>query len=277
MAHAFDKEILNVERNDEGKLSFKLEKLATANNFDSSNSHEAIADVEVTMQIINLLKDKNYEFFKIFSENSTAKKVEETIKQNDIFTLHNYLFNNHRIYLVKKLIKHPSYKNQMIGFDLKYDVDNIVNMSEQEISIDYKKKSFFRKIKLNKQPNILDKSYAMKFNPYSSLSDEEIKIKCGKLNSQSFLEKLRNILYKESIDFLDNQSQEPSFEEDTIYSQNLNYEDSLIMQNFHLEAWEKKWNYAERFKDQRLKFFAAKHLYRNHPETLPKKIFLHFH
>ena len=79
----------------------------------------------------------------------------------------------------------------------------------------------------------------MKFNPYSSLSDEEIKIKCGKLNSQSFLEKLRNILYKESIDFLDNQSQEPSFEEDTIYSQNLNYEDSLIMQNFHLEAGKK--------------------------------------
>ena len=142
MAHAFDKEILNVERNDEGKLSFKLEKLATANNFDSSNSHEAIADVEVTMQIINLLKDKNYEFFKIFSENSTARKVEETINQNDIFTLHNYLFNNHRIYLVKKLIKHPSYKNQMIGFDLKYDVDNIVNMSEQEISIDYKKEFF---------------------------------------------------------------------------------------------------------------------------------------
>ena len=277
MAHAFDKEILNVERNNEGKLSFKLEKLATANKFDSSNSHEAIADVEVTMQIINLLKDKNYEFFKIFSENSTAKKVEETIKQNDIFTLHNYLFNNHRIYLVKKLIKHPSYKNQMIGFDLKYDVDNIVNMSEQELSIDYKKRSFFRKIKLNKQPNILDKSYAMKFNPYSILSDEEITTKCQKLNSQSFLEKLRNILYKESIDFLDNQSQEPSFEEDTIYSQNLNYEDSLIMQNFHLEAWEKKWNYAERFKDQRLKFFAAKHLYRNHPETLPKKIFLHFH
>ena len=49
------------------------------------------------------------------------------------------------------------------------------------------------------------------------------------------------------------------------------------MQNFHLESWEKKWNYAERFKDQRLKFFAAKHLYRNNPETLPKKIFLHFH
>ena len=277
MAHAFDKEILNVERNDEGKFSFKLEKLAAANNFDSSNSHEAIADVEVTMQIINLLKDKNYEFYKIFSENSVAKKVEEKIKKNDIFTLHNYVFSNHRIYLVKNLIQHPSYKNQIIGFDLKYDVENIINMSEPELANDYKKKSFFRKIRLNKQPNILDKSYAMKFNPYSSLTNEEIKTKCEQLNNQLFLEKLRNVLYKESIDFLDNQSQELSFEEDTIYSQNLNYNDSIIMKNFHFEPWENKWNYAERFKDQRLKFFAAKHLFRNHPESLPTKIFLHFH
>ena len=139
------------------------------------------------------------------------------------------------------------------------------------------KKRVFRKIRLNKQPNILDKSYAMKFNPYSSLTNEEIKTKCEQLNNQSFLEKLRNMLYKESIDFLDNQSQELSFEEDTIYSQNLNYNDSIIMKIFTLKPWENKWNYAERFKDQRLKFFAAKHLYRNHPESLPTKIFLHFH
>ena len=48
--------------------------------------------------------------------------------------------------LLKKLIKHPSYKNQMIGFDLKYDVDNIVNMSEQELSIDYKKGVFLERL-----------------------------------------------------------------------------------------------------------------------------------
>ena len=52
MVHAFDKDCVNVSRNEEGKLSFKLERLAKANNFDSSNSHEAIADVEVTMQLM---------------------------------------------------------------------------------------------------------------------------------------------------------------------------------------------------------------------------------
>ena len=31
------------------------------------------------------------------------------------------------------------------------------------------------------------------------------------------------------------------------------------------------------FRDQRLRFFAAKHIFRNNPGKLPKKVFLHFH
>ena len=49
------------------------------------------------------------------------------------------------------------------------------------------------------------------------------------------------------------------------------------MQNFHLEAWEKKWNYAERFKDQRLKFLQQSIYIEITQRQLPKKIFLHFH
>ena len=101
MAHAFDKDCLSVPRNEEGKLSFKLEKLAKANNFDSTNSHEAIADVEVTMQLMSLLKKKRSDLFRIFFNNSSSRNVEESINQNDLFTLHNYLFNNHKYILSK--------------------------------------------------------------------------------------------------------------------------------------------------------------------------------
>ena len=58
MVHAFYKENVNVEKSDDGKLTFKLEKLAEANSLDNSNAHEAIADVEVTMQLFELLKKK---------------------------------------------------------------------------------------------------------------------------------------------------------------------------------------------------------------------------
>ena len=42
------------------------------------------------------------------------------------------MFSSHRIYLVKNLIKHPVYNNQYIGFDLKYDVDGLIDLEERE-------------------------------------------------------------------------------------------------------------------------------------------------
>ena len=75
---------------------------------------------------------------------------------------------------------------------MKYDVDNLIKLSESELRDEYKKKSLFRKIKINKQPNILDKSYAMKIFPYSQFTKEELEIKCAMLEEEYFLNNLRN-------------------------------------------------------------------------------------
>ena len=85
MVHAFYKENVNVKKSDESKLTFKLEKkLAEANSFDNSNSHEAIADVEVTMQLFELLKKKT----KIYSQSLKITRFlemsEETLVKNKL-------------------------------------------------------------------------------------------------------------------------------------------------------------------------------------------------
>ena len=58
----------------------------------------------------------------------------------------------------------------------------------------------FRKIRLNKQPNILDKKYAMQIKPYSEFSEEEIEVKCQNLENDNFIKNLISILEKESMD-----------------------------------------------------------------------------
>ena len=68
------------------------------------------------------------------------------------------------------------YNNQYIGFDLKYDTDSLIDLDENELREIYKNKSFFRKIKLNKQPNILDSKYAMQIKPYSEFSKKKLKL-----------------------------------------------------------------------------------------------------
>ena len=277
LVHAFRENLIKVQKNNYGKITFKLESLARANSFASENAHEAIADVEATMTLLKLLKEKNLDLFKIFVGNSFPKNIEQKIISDDVFTLHNYMFNSHRIYLVKFLLKHPVYKNQLIGFDLKYDTYNLVDLEYNELKEVFKTKSYFRKIKLNKQPSILNKTFSRNLNPYCDFSEEEIKMKCDQLENEKFLENIKRILESESLEYTENQSQEVKFEEETIYSHKLNYKDSLIMNRFHEESWDKKWEFAENFHDNRLKFFAAKHIFRNFPEELPRKVFVFLH
>ncbi len=277
MIHAFRKKSINVKKNKKGRFTFKLESLAEANSFKNTNSHEAIADVEATMKLMNLLSSKNKDFFHFFIKNSDAQNVEKRITQNRLFTYHNYLFNTHRIYLVKFLIKHPVYKNQLIGFDIKYDCSEIINYNLNELKEIYKNKSFFRKIKINKQPTILEEIYGRKMEPYNSISEEEIELKLKQLQNPNFLNNLKTLLELDSIDRIDEGSQEQKFEEETIYSQKLNYKDSSLMKYFHNENWERKWAFAEKFTDNRLKYFAAKHIYRNFPSELPRKVFVYLH
>ncbi len=186
LIHAFRSNSLNVGKNDDGKINFKLESLAKANSFASTNAHDAIADVETTMKLLEKLLSNNQDLFQIFKENSIPQTLEKRITDENVFTLHNYMFNNHRIYMVKNLIKHPVYKNQLIGFDLKYNTSDIVNLDVNELREIFKTKSFFRKIKLNKQPSILNMSFARKKHPYSELSDDEVNEKCNDLENPEF-------------------------------------------------------------------------------------------
>jgi exonuclease I len=273
MVHAFRNNSINVNKNESGKINFKLENLAKSNNFNFQNAHEAIADVEVTMKLMKMLIDRNSDLFMNFTENSSTKKVEHRIISEKIFTLHNYLFNSHRVYLVKHLIKHPIYKSQLIGFDLKYDPAELIQYDHNSLYEVYKNKSFFRKIKINKQPTILDRKYASSMEPYLEFTEEEIELKNQQLDNKQFLENLEIVLKRESEEYAENKSQEIPYEEETIYSKNLNYKDSFIMKDFHNETWENKWQFAEKFSDPRLRFFAARHIYRNKPTELPVKIF----
>ena len=273
MSHAFRNNSLIVEKNENGKINFKLENLARANKFNFENDHEAIADVEVTMKLMKMLVHRNADLYKNFIENSYTKEVEKKIIKKKVFTYHNYLFNSHRIYLVKNLLKHPVYRTQMIGFDLKYDPNEIVDLDQSSLFDVYKNKSFFRKIKINKQPTILDENYAKKISPYSEIGREELDLKIRQLETKEFLQNLEIILIREAEEYVENKSQELPYEEETIYSKNLDFRDSNIMKNFHREEWGKKWEFAEKFLDQRLRFFAARHIFRIQPTELPKKNF----
>ena len=61
--HSLRPEILIFPENDNGKTSFKLDQLAPANGFAHENAHDALADVEATIFILNKIRSADPEFF----------------------------------------------------------------------------------------------------------------------------------------------------------------------------------------------------------------------
>ena len=56
--HSLRPGILTFPENDNGKTSFKLDQLAPANGFAHENAHDALADVEATIFILNKIKSQ---------------------------------------------------------------------------------------------------------------------------------------------------------------------------------------------------------------------------
>ena len=55
---ALKPDTLHVPLNDKGKPTFKLDRLAPANGFAHDNAHDALADVEATIHICRLIRDR---------------------------------------------------------------------------------------------------------------------------------------------------------------------------------------------------------------------------
>lgn len=279
MAHALNPDSIKVLKGDDGKLSFKLENLVKINNFKISQSHEAISDVIATKNAFGLVKQNARDIYQNFLENTDKKKLVSKIKSKKFFTMHASYYGKHFFYLLTHFVDHPVYNDNLTVFDLKYDPKELINLSKNELSDIYfsGKKKYFRKIKINKQPSVFNEEVAISQAPYNEISYEEFISRKKILDESNLKESIKKILILEAENYEVSKSQLSENEEDTIYKENINTFDRSIMSKFYDVNWENKWNFAEKFKDKRLRYFAAKHIFRNNPNYLPSKVFKYFH
>ena len=93
-AFAIDDNILKTELNPKGNKSMKLESLARLNGFESSGAHSALFDTELTVKVLDLIKQKQPILWQEYFKTSSKIIVENMVKQEKIFTLNEYFFWN---------------------------------------------------------------------------------------------------------------------------------------------------------------------------------------
>ncbi len=276
-AHAVDESVLKTEINEKGNAVMKLESLARMNGFESSGAHSALFDAELVVKVLDLIKKNQPQTWDTFFKTANKADTEIIIKKEKIFTLAEYHFGKNYKYVVAPLHPkhciHPIYQwGQAV--DLKIDVMPLLDMSVSDLKVAIKKKKFLKTIRSNKAPIILDSSYGMQVEPYSTIDPKLISKRAELVNnnekfSQNVLTALREIA-EEKQQFA---SQEDILAEETIYKKFTPQRDTALFPKWHEASWKDKLITLDKFEDDRLISFGKKIIYQESPDTLPKEMF----
>ena len=278
-AFAIDDDVLKTELNPKGNKSMKLESLARLNGFESAGAHSALFDTELTVKVLDLIKQKQPTLWQEYFKTSSKVIVENLIKQEKIFTLNEYFYGTSRLYLCAPLhpnaCTHPIY-NWGQAVDLRVDVEAIQKLNYEDLKKEMKKSpKFLRTIRSNKAPIILDQSFGMKVEPYSKLDPNLLKKRAELVKTnEKFSQDICNILREAAEEKMETSSQEDIEPEESIYSGGMDYlkKDGLLFQKFHQEDWKGKFAMIDKFKDERMVTFAHSLIFNEAPEILPKEV-----
>ena len=263
--------------NEKGNAVYKLDQMAPINGI-KHDAHQAIGDCIATLEIGKIILSKAPNVWKASLMTTDKTKALDLIKNELYFCTDEYYYGRSVAFCETFVCEHPIYKWAKC-FDLKHDPDIFLKMSVQDLKEAMSKKpKFIRTIRHNKHPVIMNPSYAMNLDDYKILGLEKLRERANKIKeSKEFSEKVAIVLREEVEEKEQTKSQEDIPVEESIYKKFTSSEDNNLMRNFHETAWDKKFNVLEKFKDERLKYFGHKLIYREKPELLSKELYNEIH
>ena len=117
---------------DDGKITNKLDMLTVANNIEHSNAHDAMADVEATIAIAKLIKNKQPQLFdylfSIRGKKNVQKRVNLENKQTFVYSSGRYGTEHNFTTIAFPLT--AGRNGNVLVYDLRYDLQDISRNNE---------------------------------------------------------------------------------------------------------------------------------------------------
>jgi exodeoxyribonuclease-1 len=137
LTHALRPEGIQWPRNGDGRTTFRLDQLTTANRISHASAHDALSDVLATIEVARLIKrvqPKLYDY--VFNHRSKQSVIEQLTAAESAPVLHvssMYPVELGCIAPVIPLATHPSNKNEVLVYDLRVDPREFLALDIEEI------------------------------------------------------------------------------------------------------------------------------------------------
>lgn len=137
LTYALRPEGINWPRKEDGSPSFKLEALTTANGITHEAAHDAMSDVEATLAVAKLIREKQPKLFDFVLKNKdkhSARAMLDTVAMKPVFHISaKYPATRGCCAMVAPLAEHPTNKNLVIVYDLREDPSELINATPEQI------------------------------------------------------------------------------------------------------------------------------------------------
>lgn len=258
---AYANDVLVVPLNDKGKPTYKLDALAPANGFKGMNAHDAMGDVEATIFICRLIRERAPAAWECMIHCAAKARVEHVVNESAVFLLRDY-YGALREYALTKLGHEPN-GFAILAYDLSIDPDQLAVMTDTQLAS--------RLIKPPRPVKRIRSSSAPFVSPVlegsvAGLSYDLLgRRRAALVANSSLIERLLTLSSRKP-------SQPSEHVEEQIYDQFPSAADSARMVQFHEAEWCDRFAIVEQFQDPRYRALGRRLIYAHCPESLPNSV-----
>lgn len=267
----------------DGKPANRLEYLTTVNKLSHSDAHDALSDVIATIEVANLIKDKQPKLFKWLLGMRAKRTVAELIdaKEPFVYTSGKYSSEYLHTTIAVRLGQHPE-RDAALIYDLRHDPAPFLKMTVDELAQAWKFTKDPDAIRLPVKTLKLNRCPAVA--PISVISDKKVQERLGldmtavnqnlKLlrdNQEKFSQKVA-----QAVGLLDSQQaktqtglvDDPMTADERLYENFINDSDKPVMRAVRAAEPDDLAGLADEFKDRRLKNILPLYKARNFSGSL---------
>ncbi|WP_430462656.1 exodeoxyribonuclease I [Thalassolituus sp. LLYu03] len=137
-AYALRPDGIEWPKNDDGRISFRLEHLTAANGLDHGKAHDAVSDVRATIALARMILEKQPKLYRyLFGlrfKHNVGALVDVSSHKPLIHVSGMFPVEQGCMAVVVPLCWHPTNKNSFIAFDLQQDPTPLLELSAQDIA-----------------------------------------------------------------------------------------------------------------------------------------------
>ena len=255
-----------VQTNDRGRQVFTLDRLAHANGYNYDDAHEAMADVEATMYVARLIRDRAPGVWKAMDRATTKNAVKDYVATELLFSLTESYFGQTYSWLVTACGQNPKDAGQLSVFDLSFDPDDYRFLSAEDlVAVLNASPKAIRSLRANRQPIMMPADAAPDGTKALQTPPRELRRRVEVIQGDTDFQ--ARVGRAQVLRFLDKEP--PAHVEQRIYDGFPNAADEALMEQFHQADWSERPALASQIEDPRLGEFARSLIYFERPEVLP--------